>query len=251
MKRISKAPLIILLLSVSTTGYSEDPPEWWDVYGVTGSATESNNSPAVLGQLKWMASCAWTELDIVLPGGAGFALSSVVPPIPGSPDQAWYDAQKAVANLGQLKNVAEPFYRRLHVVAPGWVAEEFDRNGLASWPFFVPWNPSTPVGENFSPAVLGQLKMVFSLRFKEDADSDTLPDLLEHFLYGSTAGDGTTTDYDKDGLTDFAEISGNTRPDIADTDGDGIPDGIDDLPLSPVETDPLEAETLHVWAPGN
>lgn len=251
MKPISKPLLIALLVSISTAGYSEDPPEWWEDYAATNSNTASNNSPAVLGQVKWMTRCAWTELDSVLPGGAGFALSSVVPPVPGSPDQAWYDAQKAVANLGQLKNVAEPFYRRLQVAAPGWVAEEFDRNGLESWPFSVPWDPSTPVAQNYSPAVLGQLKMLFSLRFDEDSDTDTIPDLVEFFMYGSKSGNGTATDYDKDGLSDAAEITAGTRLDIADTDGDGIPDGSDGSPLTPASTSPAAATALHVWAPGN
>ncbi len=251
MKSISKAPLIALLASISTTGFSEDPPVWWDTYGVTNSAAESNKSPAVLGQLKWMARTAWTELDTVLPGGAGFALSSVVPAAPTSPDQPWYDAQKTVANLGQLKYVAEPFYRRLLVAAPGWVAEEFDRNGLESWPHPFPWDPSTPVEANYSPAVLGQLKLVFSLRFGESPDSDTVPDLLEHFFYGSTTGDGTSTDYDKDGDSDAAEIAAGTQPDIADTDGDGIPDGPDGYPLTPAATAPAAAGGLHVWAPGS
>ena len=243
------APKILpatLLLAISPM-VGGSPPAWWsETPKAVDTASPNDFGPANVGQLKWMATRAWQKLDAALPGGTGFALDSVVDPPPGSPTQAWYDAQKAVANLGQVKHVAHPFYRRLNAVVPDWVKGQFTENGLVSWPHVMPWNPATPVEANYATANVGQLKLVFSLRFDEDADLDGVPELLEHFFYGTAAGDSAVKDYDGDGKPDAAELTAGTDPANPDSDGDGIPDGIDSNPVVP-EANASSAGSLRVW----
>jgi len=210
-----------------------NPPEWWTEAGVSG--TSSPASPANLGQVKHMAHKFHEELDGVLtpgemglPGGAGFPLVEVFPKAPDSPSPAWLADQLRVANLGQLKHVASFYYERLNTLAPDWVVSQMDANGIASgWSHPVPWDPDTPVEDNHVIATLGQLKMVFSLRPREDSDGDLIPDLIEHILYGKHIGeDGDDKDFDGDGLFDQAEIViHQTSPYESDSDGDGFTDG--------------------------
>lgn len=240
--------LCACLMLCPTAAIAGDPPEWWEDYDVTNGAAANNLGPVNLGQLKWMARCAWYEMNEKLPGGAGFTLESVVPEVPASPDAAWYEAQKTVVNLGQLKNVAHPFYERLLLLAPSWVANQYEENGLEDWPYPMPWDPATPKEQNLAPANIGQLKLVFSLRFGESHDGDAIPDLWEHVFYGTAAGDGTTSDYDGDGKTDAQEIADHTKIDDPDTDGDGIPDGSDSNPLVVDRVD-FSASTLMVTTP--
>lgn len=242
---------MILISMLAPPGLGAAEPDWWATSGVSNGGPENNYGPAAVGQLKWMARMAWDELDLGLPGGAGFGLDSIIPPVPATPGQAWYDAQKGPANLGQLKYVARPFYRRLLASAPGWLADEYVRNGLVSWPHRYPWAPTTPMEINESPANVGQLKLVFSLRFDESFDGDGIPDLLEYFFYATDSGDGTNSDYDGDGDTDLLEIQQGTDPANADTDGDGIPDGQDSNPLQPAVSSGSGATGLTVWAPSS
>ena len=60
-----------------------------------------------------------------------------------------------------------------------------------------------------------------------DSDGDWMPDAYENsyaFLNSQSAADADQ-DYDGDGLTNYQEYKLGTRPDLADTDGDGMSDG--------------------------
>ena len=73
-----------------------------------------------------------------------------------------------------------------------------------------------------------------------DTDADGIPDDWE-ILYGLNPQDATDarSDPDGDGLSDIDEYLAGTNPLNSDTDGDGIPDGVDAQPLTPVASDPI------------
>ena len=75
-----------------------------------------------------------------------------------------------------------------------------------------------------------------------DSDGDGLSDLTELSSYGFNPFDPTDTlkDYDNDGLMNIEEFNMNTRIDVADTDGDGLSDGVE---VKVFKTDPLKADT--------
>lgn len=174
-------------------------------------------SPANQGQAKWMATRAIAHLDQTLApiGGAGFTLDDLLDP---DADPAHY----APVNLGQLKNLAAPFYDRLHAV------------GFDHWPTGMSFNASgypwtenvTPA--NHSPANLGQLKFLFSwvvpTGFVDPLPDDIPQSWLDQYFPGQTVID-PDADADSDGLTNWEEFQLGTHPNNPDTDSDGMVDG--------------------------
>lgn len=236
-------------------------PSWWSNRNVTNGNPPKNKAVATVAQVKHISTQAKAELDSLLPGGAGLTLP--FPDKPQNADAAWYQKQKNALTLGELKACAYSVYQTLNAIDPGWVQSQLQLNGLNtlgvnyhrdSNGYYYPWNPQTAVSENRKVAILAQLKVTFCLRFNENLDGDTLTDLVELAMYGSTAGDGTTSDYDGDGLTDALEITHGTSLTEMDSDHDGVSDG-DEVAAS---TDPLaaattssSASTLEVFTPLN
>ncbi|MFO8027045.1 MAG: hypothetical protein R6U56_05225 [Opitutales bacterium] len=172
-------------------------PSWWwhadpalRVIDIGQLDDQNNTSPGNQGQAKWMATRAVAHLNDGLAsiGGAGFALDDLLDP---NADSAHY----APINLGQLKNLAAPFYDRLHAV------------GFNDWPDGMTFNASgypwtenvTP--QNLSPANLGQLKFLFGwvlpAGFSDPLPGELpqwwlnhyFPDQTEVDLEGNTEGD--------------------------------------------------------------
>lgn len=154
------------------------PPPWWDntddsldALDGSGATVDQNYAPANIGQAKWMATLAHAAMEAKLPGGAGFALSDLFPEPPPSPPASYYAEQYSTLNLGQLKFMAKPFYDRLEALRyDNRAAIESEVMAyLPGWSHPYPWDPATPIAENYKPANLGQLKMVFSF------DVDAVP----------------------------------------------------------------------------
>lgn len=154
------------------------------------------------GQLKNIALAAFRHLQLELTDGPGPEITGLI--------DAWTQLNAdnlrvpktsaatddfAAVNIGQLKAVAKPFYDRLQRA--------------------YPWNPATPVSENYAPANLGQLKLVFSfdLAAAIDTDGDQLPDWWELSYgfdpYTPIAGGA---DFDQDGVPDLAEFLSGKHP---------------------------------------
>jgi len=219
---------------------SEPVPAWWQARGVLSRGAVQNQGVANVGQLKHLATQMHTEMDTLLPGGVGFDLGFL--PVPPSPDEAWFQSQRKVLNLGQLKAVAKPIYDRLNAISPLWVESQLKANGLgglgvdyfqdSSSGYFYPWDSSTPTGENYQPVNLGQLKIVFALKLRDNTDGDSLPDLWERAVLAAHPEVGLAdilelTDAhnaDGDALTAVEEYQHGTDPFAMDSDGDGLSD---------------------------
>ena len=160
-------------------------PTWWTAPTtriIDPSGTLNNYGPLNLGQAKHVAQQAKEYLDEILApiGGAGPQIVSMVNGL-----QSDAATNHAPINLGQLKAVSSLFFDRLSQIGYGTKQNLIARGYPSTWPWDVPWNPNTPASENYVPANIGQLKMVFSFDLanfdfsQSDADDDGLNDVWE------------------------------------------------------------------------
>lgn len=193
-------------------------PAWWYSRGAVDNNLYANDyAPITCGQLKWMASNASAEMEEYF--GAGSTISALIAAFSNSNN--YY-----LANIGQVKYVAQPFYDRLY---------EFNLTNTfpADMPGYYPWG-NAPQTNDYAVANIGQVKYVFSFNSAVDSDGDGLSDWQE-VVYGTDPYDA---DSDDDGLTDDWEVAHGTDPLDVDTDGDGLSDkwevdhGLDPLNVS-------------------
>jgi hypothetical protein len=147
-------------------------PDWWNDPAtriIDPESVADNYAPANLGQLKHVARQAKAYFDARLLGGSGTAVPILVDGFVSGTTPDEIEANYAPLNIGQLKAVAKPFYDRLlelgydtkaHLIAHGYPPD---------WAWDYPWNPGTPASENYAPANLGQLKLVFSFEITADS----------------------------------------------------------------------------------
>jgi len=194
--------LAVLLVLANLSALPAAPPGWWleeDTRVVSEENAPNDFGPVNIGQLKHMATQAKKHLDAFLPDGAGPAIDTLVSgfePRSGvsySPEelQAIRVANHSPANLGQMKAVAKPFYDRLAAEGYDTKANLIFRGYPANWLQDYPWDPQSPKIINYSPANLGQLKLIFSFDLSNwspirDGDSNALPDAWETENYGQT-----------------------------------------------------------------
>ncbi len=132
--------LLALALLAGPAAAATNCPTWWDNVIETNVAP-NDFAPATQGQLKWVATNAFVELESNLPGGAGDHVRALVSGFPANNNYL-------AVNLGQLKCVATSFYDRLIEV------------GFATT---YPWTTNTTADDSdFAVANLGQLKNVFN-----------------------------------------------------------------------------------------
>ncbi len=175
--------VIVALISTLAGNVFAQGPAWWYQRGAVDANLQANDyAPITQGQLKWMAQNASDEMEAYF--GAGSTISALIAAFSNSNN--YY-----LANLGQLKYVAQPFYDRLY---------EFNLTNTfpANMPGYYPWGNSSTTND-YALANIGQVKYVFSF--------------------------DSTVDSDGEGLSDWQEAKIGTDPYDPDTDGDGIWDG--------------------------
>ena len=207
-----------------------NPPAWWgegSASAIAPAAPPNNRGPASVAQAKWMAFRALGKLQTIDPVLANAIHSKLTQPQPKAGggnhpatldfntlqplSPGWTASQRAPLLLGQLKAISAPFYDLLQAKDPAWLSAQLDLNLTkdAAYPAnFYPWSSSPADDANLSPATVGQLKSVFSLRFATLSGVPT----------------GGSLDTDGDGLTNLAEYNSGTNSWASDTDGDGLPD---------------------------
>lgn len=164
-----------------------DDPAWWAEQGLANARPAKDSAPATIGQLKNAVWSLARALDAGYPaaGGAGTELRGLArswdrnfPAAPGTanwtPDVVKDGAMLAVANQGQLKNLAMASYRRLKALGLQAALQDKDSTTGAPKAFIIdpdnanrlPWSNGRAASDS-SPALLGQLKYCFSFEITD------------------------------------------------------------------------------------
>lgn len=261
--------LIALCIPGIASSLRASEPSWWRHEGnppvITGGPSQ-NDGIANIGQAKWMVSEALRVIeDIDAPVAQLIRddLDSVVDlAIPEPLPPGWHESQKAPLLIGQLKALARPFYVRLNDRTSVWVRSQLHQNGLSllggdyfqdSAGRYLPWNPATPLEDNLSPANIGQLKLVFSLRFRQDTDLDGIPDYWEYAYGLDPFRNDADEDANGDGITNYQHFLAGTDPffqDPGENDAaDNIEPGNDADHLASEQFDPFDGSVALVLTP--
>lgn len=221
MKRFFLPLGLASFLCAASTLYAP-PPAWWsgeETRILEEGGEENNYAPANLGQLKHVAKKAKEYLeDPKFPGGAGQEITDLVDSFEPQTGQGYTQQQidqfieqnYAPINLGQLKRVAKLFYDRLIANSYNTRANLVARGYPSNWAHDYPWDPDTDPAENYAPANLGQLKMVFS--FDLSAPPGELPAWwIAHYFPGQS-GILPSGNADGDSLTNLQEYEQASDP---------------------------------------
>ena len=128
------------------------------------------------GAVEMTATQAKAYLDAVLAaqGGSQMNLATLFPRMPASGTEEYVEAVKGnyqPANLGQLKAVAKPFYDRLNAVGfdtrAYLVGQGYPADWVSPYPWPLPTGSAEEIAENYAPANLGQLKLVFGFAVED------------------------------------------------------------------------------------
>lgn len=197
-----------------------DAPAWWTEQGVlnTGSGVVADDYAAAnQGQVKNIAKKAYMAMQAKGLVEANSPLTTMVEAwdaVVANPGPTTDDY--AAINLGQLKNVAAPFYIRLREM--NYTGQPFLPSQSPTEVNPYPWSFSATTADDYALANIGQVKNLFSFAITSpvdpnDTDSDGLPDDSEMFYFGNL--DQTATgDADGDGLTNTAEFLSGSNPSI-------------------------------------
>jgi len=184
---ILRAMFFLLAFSAHAQG-----PAWWFARGAVDSNLPPHDyAPVTCGQLKWMATNAYGEMNAYF--GAGSNVSAVVCAFSNSHN--YY-----LANIGQVKYVVQHFYDRLHEL-------NLTNTFPANMPGYYPWG-NAPHTNDYAAVNIGQVKYVFSFDSAVDSDGDGLSDWQEAKL----GTDPYDPDTDGDGLSDGWEVANGGDP---------------------------------------
>jgi|GEM_PF-5301711 len=198
-------------------------PRWWEDQGIFNlTVVGGDHSPANIGQAKNVAkkalatisaqnSALASEIETLM--GAG-----VLTPPTTTPE---FQVQKGVILVGQLKNLAKPFYDKLAIHDGIWLASERQRIGIQNPQSVYPWTSSSNDDSDFSPASIGQLKACFSIDLGnlpsqvviKDSDGDGMSDEWES-SFGLNPNDPSDAEQDlnSDGITNGEHFDKSTNP---------------------------------------
>lgn len=146
MMTINRFAFVVLagvILAIGLSVKAGDYPGWWQTRGVvyTNSSWTNDYAAANQGQVKWIATNAFDELNAHLPGGAGSAVLDTIK------NFSITNNYKGI-NAGQLKHLAAPFYDRL-------IQTRYTRT--------YPWPTNNPAqASDYSMVNIGQVKNTFS-----------------------------------------------------------------------------------------
>lgn len=224
-------------------------PQWWSQnwpsgsgYKLLDSNLEANDyAVANIGQLKNAALRAYYYLDSTLPGGAGATVRQRVESFynlgTGMPIVSSETSDFSVLNQGQLKYILAPFYDRL--LESGYITWLMLRDqGAPNWVEPYPWTDTASDDQNFSPVLIGQLKLAFgfvvasSYELEMDPSVDIDGDLIDDQWadYYGLSGHAWYESANSDTMRLYEKYRQRLHPTLLDTDGDGTSDSADGDP---------------------
>lgn len=217
MKRISRCATLLICGVSALEGLSaQQNPAWWNGVIRTGDdhSIPANYAPANLGQLKNIASAAKLHLDdkLAAVGGAGQELDALVS-VSNWPSED--PANYAPLTIGQLKNVVDMFYARFDGVGFDYKSQltsTHSYGGVWTGNPERPWDEAAPIEDNYAPANIGQVKVMFS--FDLTGYQPNLPNWWQIQYFGSTGHSPNTVT--ADGQTLFQEFQNGTDPNALD-----------------------------------
>ena len=136
--------------------------------------------------------------------------------------QTLYSMTSSVARVVDVRSIGSYAVTKLPNRISYWVSAYMDCDGDGAWDTWEPWGvfQANPVGlVDFASGIDLVLK-------DSDIDGDGLPDWWEVQYFGRTTP-LPEEDEDEDGLTNLQEYEHTTDPSMADTDGDGLSDGVE------------------------
>lgn len=221
--------IFISQTSSITNGQEASNPAWWNdgTPPLISEGAENNSAICSVGQAKWMVSEALRGLTSALPGLAAEVRTDldgraedksdriVDLSVPDPKNEEWIEQQKAALTIGQLKALADPFYRKINAVNSAWLTNQRVTNQTNHTNSIFPWTSETDDDANSAIATIGQLKSVFALRFSTldtsggeptelDSDGDGLPDEWEMIHFGNL-DQGANGNPDGDDFTNLEE----------------------------------------------